>query len=138
MARVERLTSLEQVLAAIPNQGSFFILAEDWKDGFGEMSDATSAKLRELLAGMRSRYGDNFAFRAFNEALDLHWNGELGLLAKADDTEETGEVRVPLISGTVRFPAAGKLKHTQVAAKRSKDGFLRFVRLGEVKTGEGL
>ncbi|MEO0082696.1 MAG: hypothetical protein ABIL25_10495 [candidate division WOR-3 bacterium] len=137
MAQVRRLTSLDEVLGAISEQERFFVLAEEWRDGLDEKSEVTAAELKELVAQMRCDYGDNFAFRAFNETLDLHWNGELGLLIQADTTEETQEVYLPLISDSVRFPAAGRLKHTKIAAKRSKDGFLRFVRLEEAKTGEG-
>lgn len=105
----------------------------------------TAEQLKKAVGSLREAYGDNFAFRAFNASVDLHWNGELGINACCDDGIEEKEVKLPLLSLLPKmreqYPAAERLTggNAVIGGKPKDEGvhgdYVRYIRLESSGSG---
>jgi hypothetical protein len=134
MAQAETTDSLDELLTLASDHDRFCLLIENWQQGLERMDNVIGQDMKDKVRQLKSKYGDNFAFRAFNADFDLHWNGEMGVVLRADDSDKS--VSLWLISDEQQHPAAKGLRDCSLAAVRTKDSALRLTQLVLLKTTE--
>ncbi len=134
MTGTEIKDNLNELQTLIDDSKTFTLLAEDWKQGLVVKHNVTGREVKNHIADMRKSYGDNFAFRVFNSELDLHWNGELGIVLQPLQSEEEQDKPMSLVSDEQQHPVAAKLKGYKLTAKLNDDDRVRFVQLTKEAT----
>jgi hypothetical protein len=135
--------SLDEAVAALVNQKSLFVLLEDWEEGLTLCEEQEETQVKGLVEAARRKYGARFTFRAFNEDLDVWWNGELGVVCAG---KPTAVKEVMLATDYRRFPGVAVFRtedlnderYDRVLVEEIREAhrvvYLRFVKL--LKVGE--
>lgn len=118
------LASLDELLSQAKQNCQYDAIIEDWQAGLQVRQQISGSALLAELKELRERYGDRFSFRLFNKEHDLHWNGELGIVAT--DGDVAAAVTIPLIADTKTHKAAAATAQMKLNARRLACGYLRF------------
>jgi len=143
------IDSLDEALEVLTNQQNLFFILQDWDSGMHVDGNSTGNQVSQQLVTCRGKYGDSFGFRAFNEEVDVYWNGDFGIVCKGEEHGKTQELLFEFDTkrhpGMMKFENAltpksepdRSLRNLRVEAKEvtSEEGgvFLRFVKIIEVK-----
>jgi len=133
--------SLDETMNALSEREHLVFILQDWDSGMQVYENYSGEETVQQLADARGKYGDRFGFRAFNEEVDIYWNGDFGVIFTGQGVGPTQQIL--LESDTKRYPGMAKfeadrnLRDLRIEAREitSEDGatFLRFVKLSEVK-----
>ncbi|MFQ6089275.1 MAG: hypothetical protein ACE5K0_10295 [Candidatus Methanofastidiosia archaeon] len=131
------IQSLQDAIYAIKGQQGLTVILGDWNQGLGLKTDVNDKEMVELLSPLQENYGQSFAFCAFNENIDVRWDGSFGVVC-----EENGEEKVLLLeSDTKHNPGMLKFKekgYDRVKVEEiKKDGRVVFLKFKQLLKKEG-
>lgn len=73
-------SNLDNVLKSLSGQEGLVFVLEDWDEGLRVVLNARTEDVEQAVTTARIKYGDRFAFRAFNISIDVWWSGEIGVI----------------------------------------------------------
>ena len=131
------VAEMNEILGILAIASDLTVFLEDWDEGLRVETRLDGQKLVEQLIALRPKYGNRCHFRAFNDSLDVWWNGDFGIVCQGSSDKDT-TVELHLESDAKRHPgmlAFGNLTNAGIVATvvraGDKDVFLRFRRLKE-------
>ncbi len=72
------LESLDKAISALKGKDGLSLLIGDWDHGVKLLESMSGSDIDDEIKGARKSYGDRFTWRAFNEKLEISWDGESG------------------------------------------------------------
>jgi hypothetical protein len=143
---MKSVINLNEAVKALDHNQNLCLILQDWDSGIQLELNQSTEQVLQRLNFAREKYGDRFAFRAFNKKVDVYWNGDFGIICT---DEEGGESQNLLLEfdtkrhpGMINFERAliagssKSLRDFKIEAQiiNNTDGgpFLRFVKISEV------
>ena len=72
------LESLDKAISALKGKDGLSLLIGDWDHGVKLLESMSGSEIAAEIERARGKYGDRFTWRAFNEKLEISWDGESG------------------------------------------------------------
>lgn len=128
--KVTVISDIEKLLEHLKGVGFWFV--EDWNTGL-IVNKGNFEELKTKVEELADKYNNNFKFKAFNEELEISWDGERGILLQESEEGEYEVVKNKLmIEGDWRrFGGVRDLNgYKWVEVRIYKEGEdIRFIRL---------
>jgi hypothetical protein len=123
---------IDTAIKILESQKDLALILEDWDDGLLVQQGLEGQQIVQMLDAAKEKYGQKFGFRAFNQTLDVWWNGDLGVVCEG---EAKGNITtIPLESDSKRYPGAKALGNyakveVEEITRNERVIFLRFRQL---------
>jgi len=122
--------TVAEALEPLAGQQGLWLLLEDWEHGLQLGEGCSPEEVIQAVQSAYERYGNGFTFRAFNRAVDVLWNGELGIICVGDP----GPTETVYLEGDYRrFPGVRAFRKVESLAER-----LTQAKVAQVHWGDAL
>jgi len=108
---------LDDLLCDFQCQQDLILIVQDWHSGIHVEHSCDGDCVISKLQSAKEKYGDKFEFRAFNDKIDVYWNGDFGVIC--EDQDSGNPCKILLEFDTKRHPGMKSFENILSKDQRS-------------------